>query len=171
MGFKNTGKSVVGEYLAHRLQVPFFDLDRQVEAYYFRDSGETCGCREIMQREGEASFRVLEIKALTLLSPGIHSVIALGGGTSITPDNLPLLRPCTLIHLSAHKETVFQRILQGGRPAYFDEVNNLTESLDVLWQARTAQYEQLADFTVANNGTVSGTVAEIISLLGGHSIQ
>ena len=80
-GFMGTGKTAVGEILAHLLGRPFVDLDQViVEA-----AGLTVP--EIFAREGEDGFRRREREAAARVAARHGLVIATGGGTLLDPAN------------------------------------------------------------------------------------
>ena len=56
IGFKHTGKSVIGESLAKKLHVPFIDLDQKIEFLYENKFNKKCTCRQIMQQNGKQFF-------------------------------------------------------------------------------------------------------------------
>lgn len=87
-GFMAAGKSTVGRTLGNLLRWNFFDLDYEIECR------EKLRVREIFDRHGEPRFRELETEALrTLLeAASAPTVIALGGGTFVQPQNDDLLR-------------------------------------------------------------------------------
>src|SRR5436305_15112978 len=86
LGFMGSGKSTVGALLARELGWPFIDLDATIEAA----RGQTV--REILEREGEAPFRVMEHAVLTEAAKSEPAVIALGCGTFVQPSNLEIIR-------------------------------------------------------------------------------
>jgi shikimate kinase len=87
-GFMAAGKSTVGRALGNLLRWNFFDLDYEIECR------EKLHVREIFRRHGEPRFRELETEVLraVLKSASAPTVIALGGGTFVEPQNAALLQ-------------------------------------------------------------------------------
>jgi shikimate kinase len=87
-GFMAAGKSTVGRTLGNLLRWNFLDLDYEIECH------EKLRVREIFERHGEARFRELETEALRIVLEGASdpTIIALGGGTFVRPQNAALLR-------------------------------------------------------------------------------
>lgn len=73
-GPPGSGKSTLGKALAGALDLPFIDLDRQIEAEQGRS------IRQIFASGGEPAFRALEQQALNAICGQDRTVIALGGG-------------------------------------------------------------------------------------------
>src|SRR3989338_7671945 len=112
IGFKNTGKTVIGKGLAEKLALEFVDLDRVIEKKY----GKGMKCREIIQKEGEIAFRRIETEALEeVLSINSALVLALGGGAAVAPKNQELMQGHTVILVTAPKEVLYERIMKKGR--------------------------------------------------------
>jgi 3-phosphoshikimate 1-carboxyvinyltransferase len=144
IGFKSVGKTRVGRRLSYDLDLPFVDLDEYINQRH----GESC--RKIVEEHGEAYFRKLETEALhKVLSEPDSSVIALGGGTPMTSENRQLLEKTFCIHVTDTKDRVFQRIKEGGRPAFFGP-GHLRTVFDQLWEERSSVYKELADRTFKN---------------------
>jgi shikimate kinase/3-dehydroquinate synthase len=78
-GPSGSGKSTVGKILADALQLPFFDLDAEIEAR------STCTIEEIFARQGERGFRDFERRELEQLLSQRSALIALGGGALTVP--------------------------------------------------------------------------------------
>lgn len=87
-GFMGSGKTTVGEILASRLGVEFWDSD---ELLVHR---EGIGINEIFQRYGEKYFRDKEAEILKFLAqkPPGTCVIATGGGAVLREKNLIALQ-------------------------------------------------------------------------------
>lgn len=104
-GFMATGKSRLGALVAERLGVPFEDTDHWIEARHRKT------VPELFAEQGEAAFREIEIEAIRHLCAESPRVIALGGGSLIHPDSLPLIRSAgTLVGLWARPETISHRV-------------------------------------------------------------
>ena len=80
-GPPGVGKSTLGCKLARRLHLPFLDLDERIEA----QAGMTIP--EIFAREGESGFRNRETQTLLEAVTDSPSVISLGGGALLSPQN------------------------------------------------------------------------------------
>lgn len=142
-GFMGAGKSSVGRILARRLDVPFRDLDDEVEAA----AGRTIP--EIFAASGEARFRQLEIETLArLLRPGglEDVVVATGGGTMAQADGAALLRDAgTTVWLDVPFEVLVERLGEAdraGRPLFQDPA-----AARSLYDGRRGDYAR-ADLTV-----------------------
>ena len=125
------GKSSVGRELSRLLSLPFVDLDDYIEAREGRS------IRDIFESEGEASFRKMELEALTEIlfqesssepnqdaagEPGEDSpqidypqtkemILALGGGTLTTPECAELVAEHTFcIYLKTSADELFRRL-------------------------------------------------------------
>ena len=81
-GFMGSGKSYTGKRLANLMQLPYFDLDAEIE------SGEKMSVSEIFTQKGEAHFRGLERKYLEQIVLR-HSkvIVSTGGGTPCFSGN------------------------------------------------------------------------------------
>ncbi|MBK7858746.1 MAG: helix-turn-helix domain-containing protein [Archangiaceae bacterium] len=110
LGLRGAGKSTVGKALAVRLAVPFFELDRLVEA----EAGMSLA--EIFAIHGEAYFRALELRALERFLDGHRrGVLATGGGLVTSPDAYRLLRERTrTVWLKARPAEHWARVVGQG---------------------------------------------------------
>jgi shikimate kinase len=105
-GYMGSGKSTVGKLLSERLQLPFYDLDSEIE----KEVGLSIS--EIFKNRGEAYFRSIEEEVLkTLIKINKTFVIALGGGALM---NKAIVSYCKsngiLVYLKANTDTIIKRI-------------------------------------------------------------
>ncbi|PYS22206.1 MAG: shikimate kinase [Acidobacteria bacterium] len=110
LGFMGCGKTTVARELARQLGCSFVDLDFFINERSGRSSAE------IIQQDGEDSFRDLETLALRdVLQDKQTRVIALGGGTWTIPANRTLiaLHDCLSVWLDAPFELCWERINAG----------------------------------------------------------
>jgi len=105
VGFMGSGKTTIGRILAGRLDLPFFDLDAEIEAA----SGKPV--RAIFETEGEAEFRRRE-RAYVEGSLAIPcGVFAAGGGTFAAEANRRvILREGVSIFLDVPFEVLVSRV-------------------------------------------------------------
>ena len=132
-GFMGAGKSTVGASVAEATARPFVDLDALVE----RRHGPI---PELFAR-GEAEFRRIEEETLAEVLAGPESVIALGGGTVLSPLNRERLRVRAFtVYLDVDVETAWARVRGSDRPLAQRE-----DEFRRLYAARQQAYEEAAE--------------------------
>jgi 3-dehydroquinate synthase len=146
-----TGKSRLGAMVAERLGVPFEDTDHWIEARHRKS------VPELFAEQGEAAFREIEIEAIRHLCAESPRVIALGGGSLIHPDSLPLIRSAgTLVGLWAKPETICHRVgKKESRPllagldshARLAKIHQLMDAREHLYSQADFQIESCDDLT------------------------
>jgi shikimate kinase len=108
-GFMGAGKSTVGRLLARRLLWNFLDLDGVIE----RQEGRSVA--RIFAESGEETFRELERAVLRQVVLKPATVVALGGGTLIDPDNRALCATrAAIVWLRAPLEVLRARCAENG---------------------------------------------------------
>lgn len=128
------GKTTVGPVLAERLDRPFIDLDRLIEAR----NGTTIA--EIIRDRGEEYFRRLETEILRDSLVDRPVVMAPGGGAILRAENRELMtRHGLTVWLDAPFELCWRRIAQDGvvRPLAPDEA-----TARARFEERTPLYRQ-----------------------------
>src|ERR1700712_5221978 len=86
IGYRGSGKSSIGRFLAERTCREFIDTDHVI----VQQAG--CTIREIFEREGETGFRSRESAAIQQACSRENIVIAAGGGAILRPENVAALR-------------------------------------------------------------------------------
>ncbi len=89
-------------------------------------------------------------------------VLALGGGTPMLEANRQLLKPHSIVHVSAPKSIVFERIIINGKPAFFPKDQEPFTFFQELWQEREPVFQKIANITVQNSGSIDDAVKEIL---------
>lgn len=150
-GFMGAGKTTVGRALSEEVQATFVDLDVKTEAML------GVPIADAIRERGEEAFRRVETGALRDVARGRHQVVALGGGTLLSPANQSVANASgTVVWLRVSEATAFQRIGNvASRP---------------LWKAgllkRREQVYALAAITVDTDGlTVPAVVAAVVRAL------
>jgi XRE family transcriptional regulator, aerobic/anaerobic benzoate catabolism transcriptional regulator len=136
LGLRGAGKSTLGAKLAASLDLPFVELDREVE----REAG--AGLGEVFSIYGQEAFRRFERRALErVLRQHTRAVIATGGSLVGEPETYAMLREhCFCIWLKASPEEHMARVIaQGdmrpfrGRSAALDEIRRILAERDPLY--------------------------------------
>ena len=151
-----SGKTTVGELVAHRLRLPFYDLDQRIR--------QVTGLSivELFAQQGEAAFRVIEREVLSEIACLPVGVVATGGGVVLREENRALMRrKGWVIYLRASPETLWQRLQHTtDRPLLRTE--SPYETLQVIAQAREPLYQE-ADWVIETDALSPEEVAEAIA--------
>lgn len=162
VGLRGAGKTTLGQRAAAALDVPFVELDREVE----RASGMELS--EIFATHGQAMYRRLEQQCLeTVIQRFDRVVIATGGSLVTEPATYDLLlSSCFVVWLSAKPHEHMGRVLAQGDLRPMSEGPQAMDDLKAILESRTALYAK-ADATVDTSGK---TEADALSdLLGAVS--
>jgi shikimate kinase len=164
-GFMAVGKSTVGRILGSLVHWSFLDLDCEIE------SRSHLHIHEIFAKRGEQRFREIEADVLRniLDRASTPTVIALGGGTFVQPENAQLLitRGAHVVFLELEVEELLERCRcarerspQNPRPLADD-----TAAFCSLYERRLPLYRK-AKLTVPTRGKSAEQVArEIVNAL------
>ena len=192
IGFMGCGKSSVGRRLSQLLCCRFIDLDEAVE--------QVAGKRipEIFASEGEAAFRRLETQILKDILSAEHerqcapcevgrvnetpmtisAVLALGGGTVMTPECADMVRENTCcIYLRASVNTLLERLSSNtsNRPLLTRDPHaalqgaqrrgnpSLHSRIDELMSQRSSTYEKTANIIIdTDDKSIEQICSEIV---------
>jgi XRE family aerobic/anaerobic benzoate catabolism transcriptional regulator len=160
LGLRGAGKSTLGARLAQVLEIPFIELDREVE----KEAGAPLG--EVFSLYGQEAFRRFERKALArVLKEFPRAVIATGGSLVTDPDayNL-LLDHCTCVWLKATPDEHMQRVMAQGDLRPFKGNPAAQEEIRRLLADRSRLYAR-ADAVLDTSGrTLKQSLAELKAL-------
>ncbi len=166
IGFKHTGKTSLGRSLAERMGRGFIDLDEEIVRAHQAKGDKHVSCREILNEHGEEYFRELEHETLqSVLDSSEDFVLAVGGGTPMTARNQDLMKTHHVVHVSAPKSIVFERIMINGKPAFFPKEADTFDSFQQLWSERIPVFDSLAHVKIENNDSLEKLTDTILSQL------
>ncbi len=156
IGMPGSGKSEVGRIVAERLQVPFVDLDEEIEA------ASGMPAVDAFRTEGEEEFRRRETAALSRISSRNRMVVACGGGTVVAADNRTLLRAGgTVVWLDVPAHAIVERVDFGAdRPLL-----RTPEDVEVLLKEREPLYRETADVVITGADEPEAVAAEVLRAL------
>ena len=110
VGLRGAGKTTVGAAAAKELDVPFFELDKEIE----RLAGAPLG--SIIELYGQQAYRRYELQALQELLAGRPRFIVATGGSLVSESATYelLLRSCFVVWVRTTPEEHMQRVLAQG---------------------------------------------------------
>jgi shikimate kinase len=164
-GFMGSGKTSTGRALAELLGWEFVDLDEEIERH------ARIPIRELFRKRGEAAFRSVEHDGLRkcLERCSRATIVALGGGAFIQPNNVDLLRASQVrtVFLETPVEEMMQRcgVEDGPNPENPRPLAADASAFRRLYEQRLPSY-RAAELTINTSGkTVDQVVREIAERL------
>ena len=136
IGLRGAGKSTLGRGLAAARDLPFLELDQEIE----KEAG--IGLAEIMELHGQPGFRRLERSVLErLIATHPKALIAAGGGIVTEPETYALLlNTCLTIWLKASPEEHMQRVINQGDMRPMRDNRRAMADLRAILASREALY-------------------------------
>jgi shikimate kinase len=159
VGFMASGKTTIGQLLAHELGWSFADLDQDIEAE------QKLSISGIFDSRGEEEFRKLEKEAIARrvreVERGKPTVLALGGGAFLDEKNQTLLHDRGItIWLDCSFPRVCGRVEgTSHRPLARDP-----EKFEQLYQQRRAAYQKAEYRIEIDSDDPAAIVAAILKL-------
>lgn len=146
IGYRGTGKTILGKAVAKKLGKKFIDVDDVIVEISNKK------IPEIFCADGEEKFRELETEALKNSCSVNGCVISCGGGIITQERNFNFLKSGIVCLLKADSKTIYDRIFKDeNRPPLTDK--NPYEEIEHLLEKRKELYEKAKDFKIdtANN--------------------
>lgn len=158
IGLRGAGKTTLGRRLAEVTDLPFFELDRQIEQL----SGTSIG--SILELYGQQAYRRYEFQALhELLESHAQFVVATGGSiVSEAATYEMLLRRCFTVWVRTSPEEHMARVIAQGDRRPMAGSAQAMEDLRRILEERTPLYSR-ADATLDTTGV---SEEESLALLG-----
>lgn len=153
IGYRGTGKTVVGKKIAMRFRRNFVDIDQEI----IKSTRKSI--KRIFEEEGEAAFRKIETETIKRICKADTLVIAFGGGAVMNSENVKVAkRNGAMILLIANPKTIYNRIcMDASRPRLTKEPDLMHEIKRNL-KERMPTYEKVADYVISSEGKTPGQV-------------
>lgn len=159
VGLRGAGKTTIGSAAAKELEVPFFELDKEIE----RLSGTSLG--SIIELYGQQAYRRYELQALQeLLASQPRFVVATGGSlVSETATYELLLRSCFTVWVRTTPEEHMQRVLAQGDLRPMAGSQQAMEDLRRILEERSELYGR-ADLVLDTTGkSIEESIRELLA--------
>jgi shikimate kinase len=162
-GMMGVGKSSVGLRAALDSQIPFIDLDSEIE----KSAGQTIST--LFKSKGEAGFRKLEAQCLRSLKNEVpYVLVSVGGGAPSHYNNMSYMNDTgTTILLYLPIDDIINRLKRdhSDRPMLQNTKGySFEDNLRNLYHSREKYYNQ-CKFTVHNKGTEQEVINKITVLI------
>jgi shikimate kinase len=160
VGYRCTGKTIVGRLLSDAMGWTFVDMDNELVV----ETG--IPIEDIVASKGWEHFRDIEARLLKRLSETKSQVIATGGGVVTVSSNVTAMRATgKVVWLQASPAAIAERMVADKntvlqRPPLHGQ-DSLTEIEDIL-RERLHLYKQAMDFQVDTDGLSPTDVANRI---------
>lgn len=137
-GFKHVGKTFWGKNLSQKLQVPFYDLDQELEIFHKQSVSS------IYKNIGKDSFHKLEYECLKKQDFSYERILSLGGATLLYKPSLELIQAnAEIILLSDTKERIQHRIFSSAHRWSALEGYDCQNRFDYIYHERMQYYTSL----------------------------
>ena len=157
IGYRGTGKSVVGHLLARKLNRETISMDAEI----VKKAGMSIP--EFVEQNGWPKFRDLETEVAQELAERDNIIVDCGGGVIERPENIPALRTNGVIFwLQASADVVVSRIVGGTERPALTEGKTFTEEVEEVLERRTPLYSEVAQHIINTDNMTPDQVADSI---------
>jgi shikimate kinase len=157
IGYRGTGKSVVGELLARRLLMPYVGMDATIVAR------AGISIPEIVEQSGWPNFRDIESELARELAERDNIIIDTGGGVIERPENIEALQKnACIIWLKASVATIVARIQGNSERPALTTGKTFTEEVAEVLERRTPLYASAAQYEIDTDASTPEQIADKI---------
>jgi phosphoribosylglycinamide formyltransferase-1 len=143
VGFRGAGKTKFGRMLAEKMNLPFADLDAEIE-FVLGESIESC-----IDKGGFHIFRDIEQRVTHDFCRNFSGVIATGAGTIENSKNLQNLKKTgTFLFLNPNFSDVKKYLMSGGKFPRMNSEIPLAQEIDQMWMQRKDIYAATSDIEI-----------------------
>ena len=156
VGMMASGQSSIGKVLSKSMNVPFLDVDKEIE---FRENRSV---KSIFENSGERYFRKLESKIIIEnLEESKSTVIASGGGAFLNAAVRKNINEKSIsVWLDVNIETIIARVKKNQNRPLIEKKSD--EEVKKIYEKRLKYYEMSKIHIDCNKKTKAECAAEII---------
>ena len=140
VGFMATGKTTIGRKISSKLNIPFFDIDKEIEVFF------NITINEFFKTYGEDKFRETEEKTILdkINSNNMNGfVMSLGGGAYLNKNVRQLIESEGIsIWLNGHIDIIYNRIKNSKNVRPLAQKFDSKEKLEKLLNERIFYYQK-----------------------------
>lgn len=164
IGYRGTGKSVVGKVIAEKLGMTCIGMDSNI----VKAAG--ISIPQIVQTSGWTKFRDLETRQTLEIQHMDNVVVDTGGGVIEREENRDILKKSGRVFwLTASVDTIVDRIQDDTqRPALVDG-KTFTEEVAQVLESRISKYKAACEFEISTDTLTPEQIADqIIDIIKTH---
>ena len=160
IGYRGTGKSVVGGILAAKLDMQCISMDAEIVAK------AAMSIPRFVEKNGWDRFRDLETVVVREMARFDNTIVDCGGGVIERPENIEALKENGLVFwLKASVPVIVSRIESGTERPALVEGKTFTEEVAEVLERRTPMYDSSSQYTIDTDTRTPAQVAdEILSI-------
>jgi XRE family transcriptional regulator, aerobic/anaerobic benzoate catabolism transcriptional regulator len=161
IGLRGAGKSTLGSKLAAERNVPFIELDHEIE----KDTGMPLA--EIFSLYGQAGYRAIEKRTLErVLRAAARAVISVGGGIVSEKETYDyLLAHCYTVWLKAQPEEHMSRVIAQGDFRVMAGSDRAMEDLRRILESREPLYRKADTYVDTSAESVEESFSKLKAAL------
>ena len=161
IGLRGAGKSTLGLRLGQELNIPFIELDGEIE----KDTGMPLG--EIFSLYGQTGYRAIERRSLErVLHEHEQAVLSVGGGVVSEKETYDyLLSNCYTVWIKARPEEHMSRVIAQGDLRAIAGGNPAMDDLRRILEAREPLYRKADMYLDTSGNTVDESFAKLKAAL------
>ena len=161
IGLRGAGKSTLGSRLARHLDVPFIELDAEIE----RDLGLSLG--EIFALSGQSAYRRSERRVLAGVLEDYPSFVLAAGGSIVAEAETyeELLSRCFTIWIKTSPEEHMSRVIAQGDLRPMSDNKEAMVDLNRILAARSPLYARADAVVDTARSTVEASFLQMLSIL------
>jgi XRE family aerobic/anaerobic benzoate catabolism transcriptional regulator len=161
IGLRGAGKSTLGLRLGRELNIPFIELDGEIE----KDTGMPLG--EIFSLYGQTGYRAIERRSLErVLHEQERAILSVGGGVVSEKETYDyLLSNCYTVWIKARPEEHMARVIAQGDLRAIAGGNQAMEDLRRILEAREPLYRKADMYLDTSGHSVEESFAKLKAAL------